>query len=260
MLKTLITATRDVRYRFDALTYRAGGRHRLLAGLRDFCKNQPLLIVGNGPSLNNTPLEKFDSVKSIGMNKIDLIYSRTSWRPDLVVCTNNLVARQNQDAWVAAGVPVYLSWKCRYFIRRELRRNFSYFLSRTSNEFSTNIIDGVGSAGTVTYTALQFAYFMGADPVIIVGVDHSFAGLHHGRENEIEKRTGMDQDHFDPNYFAHGQMWGIPNLPLSERGYTFARQAFEADGRRVLDATIGGKLTIFEKVSIDDAIRLARHE
>jgi hypothetical protein len=27
-----------------------------------------------------------------------------------------------------------------------------------------------------------------------------------------------------------------------------ARQAFEADGRQVLDATIGGKLTVFPKV------------
>ncbi len=31
-------------------------------------------------------------------------------------------------------------------------------------------------------------------------------------------------------------------------GYRMVRKAYEADGRRVLDATIGGKLDIFEKV------------
>jgi hypothetical protein len=260
VLKSLIMATKGIRYYFDGLTYRAAGRQHLLASLRDSCKGQPLLIVGNGPSLNSTPLDKFQGVRSIGMNKIDLLYARTSWRPNLVVCANNLVARQNQDSWVTAGIPVYLSWKCRYFIRRELREKFSYFLSRTSNGFSTDITEGTGAAGTVTFTALQFAYFMGADPIIIVGVDHSFTGAQDGRENVIEKRTGIDQDHFDPHYFAHGQMWGIPNLPLSERGYASARHVFAADGRRVVDATVGGKLTVFEKVSIDEAIRLAQHE
>ncbi len=256
---SLLAATRGVRYYIDGLTYRAAKRQRDLASLRNSCKGRPLLIVGNGPSLNSTPLDKFQDVRSIGMNKIDLLYARTSWRPNLVVCANNLVARQNQDSWVAAGIPVYLSWKCRHFIRRELREKYSYFLSSTSNGFSTDITEGIGTAGTVTYTALQFAYFMGADPIVIVGVDHSFSGAQDGRENVIEKRTGIDQDHFDPHYFAHGQMWGIPNLPLSERAYATARHAFESDGRLVVDATVGGKLTVFDKISINEAIRLAQH-
>lgn len=257
MHKSLVMATKDIRYYFDGLTYRAAGRKHHLGSLQNRCKGRPLLVVGNGPSLNNTPLDEFEGVQSIGMNKIDLLYARTNWRPNLVVCANNLVARQNQDSWVSASIPVYLSWKCRYFVRQELRGKFSYFLSRNSSAFSTDITDGIGSAGTVTYTALQFAYFMGADPIIIVGVDHSFSGAQKGRENVIEKRTGIDHDHFDPNYFAHGQMWGVPNLRLSERGYASARSAFEADGRRVFDATVGGKLSVFDKVSIDEAIRLA---
>ena len=35
---------------------------------------------------------------------------------------------------------------------------------------------------------------------------------------------------------------------IADGGYRLARQAYEADGRQVLDATIGGKLTIFPKV------------
>ena len=59
-----------------------------------------------------------------------------------------------------------------------------------------------------------------------------------------------DQNHFDPNYFRKGQLWGIPNLEQSEFEYQLARDAFERDGREVLDATVGGKLDIFRKVSI----------
>ena len=40
-----------------------------------FFSNKPVLIVGNCPSLNNTPLEKLkNNFVSIGMNKINLIY------------------------------------------------------------------------------------------------------------------------------------------------------------------------------------------
>jgi hypothetical protein len=260
VLSSVSRATKGLRYYFDSLTYPSAEREHLLADLRDSHKGQPLVIVGNGPSLNRTPLDRFQGVPAIGMNKIDLLYSRTSWRPNLVVCVNNLVARQNQDSWIAAGIPVYISWKCRHFVRKENRGKFSFFLSKRATEFSADISEGVGSAGTVTFTALQFAYFMGADPVILVGVDHSFSGPPDNQGSDvIRKRTGIDHDHFDPNYFAHGQMWGLPNLPLSERGYVLARQAFAADGRRVVDATVGGKLTIFEKLGMDEAIRLAEH-
>jgi hypothetical protein len=35
---------------------------------------------------------------------------------------------------------------------------------------------------------------------------------------------------------------------MSEVGYRLARQAYESAGRQVVDATIGGKLTVFPKV------------
>lgn len=255
--RLVLMSSAGLRYALARRGYDRSSERQRVQGLLDTWQDCPALIVGNGPSLNRTPLDEFIDIPSIGMNKIDLIYPRLKWRPSIVLCTNNLVAAQNQDAWAQAGVPVYLSWKCRRLIRRELRREFSYFLSMATREFSLDAAHGVGSAGTVTYAALQFAYYMGANPVIIVGVDHSFAGAREGKENLIEKRSGPDADHFDPNYFRDGQHWGIPNLPLSEHGYLLARQAFESAGRRVYDATIGGKLSVFEKLGIEDTIRLA---
>ena len=254
----LLRRTTKFRYALDRSTYERAGASRKIEGLRDIWHHRPAVIVANGPSLNSTPLDEFAGCPSIGMNKIDLIYERVKWRPSFIVCANNLVAAQNDAAWARAGVPVYASWKCRRFISRNLRGEFGYFLSLATPEFSADASRGLGSAGTVTYSALQFAYFAGADPVILVGVDHRFAGAQAGKENVIETRKGPDVDHFDPNYFAAGQKWGIPNLPLSEHGYRLAREAFETDGRRVFDATIDGALTVFEKIGIGDAIRLAR--
>jgi len=113
----------------------------------------------------------------------------------------------------------------------------------------------VGLSPTVTYAALQLAYYLGADPVVLVGVDHNFTGVS-GPANTYVRADRHDANHFDPNYFGPGMLWGLPDLEASEVVYLAARRAFEADGRRVLDATVGGKLQIFDKVGIAEAARL----
>jgi hypothetical protein len=115
---------------------------------------------------------------------------------------------------------------------------------------------GFGKVYSVTGTALQFAYWCGADPVIVFGVDHSFVQP----EKAIlgyEKREGADLNHFDPNYFAPGTYWGLANLKGNEADYIRAREAFAAAGRHVYDATVGGKLNVFHKISLDEARKLA---
>ena len=43
----------------------------------------------------------------------------------------------------------------------------------------------------------------------------------------------------------------LPDLDTSEQGYWMARQAYEAAGRSVVDATIGGHLQVFPKVAYE---------
>lgn len=253
MIKRIILLTRPVRYYFDSLTYIRKNKINPLTKLKG-ANLSPMLIIGNGPSLNTTPLDRFIGITSIGMNKIDLLFDKVNWRPDLIICTNNLVVKQHYKKFIENEIPVYLSWKSRFFIEKKIRYKFSYFLSLPSQNFSKDITQGVGSAGTVTYSALQFAYYMGANPVILFGVDHSFRA--DGKSNEIERRKGEDINHFDPNYFKEGSFWGIPNLELSEIGYRLAKAAFESDGRRIYDATVNGQLDVFPKISVDEAKKL----
>ena len=59
-----------------------------------------------------------------------------------------------------------------------------------------------------------------------------------------------DPNHFDPNYFAPGENWDAPDLAQSEISYQAARAAFEAAGRKIIDATVNGACTVFEKTII----------
>lgn len=253
LIKALIGLTKPIRYPLESLLYRFSHQGGYLRDLKDRYKGQPMLVVGNGPSINETPLESFAHIPSIGMNKIDLLFTRSQWRPSMILCVNNVVVQQHRASFLASEIPIYLAWKARWFLKGK-SKNVHYFNLFDSEEFSTDLPSGVGSGATVTYPALQFAYYMGADPVIIVGVDHNFDRS--GASNSYEKRVGEDVNHFDPNYFAHGSTWGIPNLDASEEVFLRSRRAFEADGRKIYDATIGGKLQIFEKIDIDDALVL----
>lgn len=254
MIKTLLFLTRTTRYRWNRFTYSLRADKSPIQALRNRYKDCPMILCGSGPSLKETPLDDFVEVPAIGMNKIDLLFSKVKWRPSLILCTNNLVVRQHWKTFVHSEIPVYLSWKSQKQIPRPYRNKPAYFLSLATRSFSEDLAAGVGSAGTVTYTALQFAYYMGANPVILVGVDHNF--ICRGRPNDIVKCKGEDVNHFDPNYFANGQFWGVPNLELSELAYRYSKQAFEKKGRTIYDATVGGKLTIFPKLSMEGAREL----
>ncbi len=87
---------------------------------------------------------------------------------------------------------------------------------------------------------------MGFEQVILIGVDHNFQTK--GPPNSTIVSSGEDPNHFSPHYFGRGFKWQLPDLQGSERAFRLARNAYEAHGRQVIDATIGGKLTIFPKV------------
>jgi hypothetical protein len=80
-------------------------------------------------------------------------------------------------------------------------------------------------------------------------VDHNFTTK--GPANVTVTSTGEDPNHFSPAYFGKGFRWQLPDLETSEIGYRMARQAFESAGRQVVDATVGGMLTIFPKADYE---------
>lgn len=208
--------------------------------------NKEILIVGNGPSLNKTPLDQIDMV-SIGMNKINMLFDKTTWRPNIIVCVNGLVIKQNKDFFNTTQIPVILPVSSLYLGIK--KRSNIFFVKRNNNiNFQDDIRKGIGIGSTVTYTAMQIAAFIKAQSINIVGVDHSFKV--EGNKNEIKKLDKTDENHFDPNYFK-GQYWGLPDLDGSEKAYSLAKEYFESKNIRITDYTINGKLNIFKKDEIE---------
>jgi hypothetical protein len=232
--------------------WRRASIQRLLA-LKDMHKGQRCFVIGNGPSLKHTDITRLNNEFTFGMNRIYLAFPDWGFQTSYLVSVNNLVNEQCFQDFQALQMPKFFSWRSRKLLFPQgLPDENTHFLftTYTGPKFAHDASGRLWEGATVTYVCLQLAFHMGFKEVILIGVDHSFAS--DGKPNTTVVSAGDDPNHFDPRYFGKGFRWQLPDLDTSEQGYLMARAAFEAAGRRVIDATIGGQLTIFPKVSYDD--------
>ena len=228
--------------------WRRESMHRLDA-LKDIHKGQRAFIIGNGPSLRQTDLSKLRNEFTFGLNRIYLLFPELGFETTYLVSINDLVIEQFADEILAQPMPKFLAWRSHRHFPKDLQpSSLPTFLytTYTGPRFAKNVTGRVWEGATVTNVALQLAFHMGFQQVILIGVDHNFTSK--GEANKTVVSEGDDPNHFMPNYFGKGARWQLPDLDTSEIGYTFAREAYRKAGREILDATVGGKLIIFPKI------------
>jgi hypothetical protein len=217
-----------------------------LSELKDIHKGQRAFIIGNGPSLKNTDLSKLRNEFTFGLNRIYLMFPELGFHTTYFVTVNDLVIEQCTADMASLPMPKFLSWRThRLFPAGAPPATFLY-TTYDNPSFSRDVRNRVWESATVTYVALQIAFHMGFAQVILIGVDHTSNVP--GKANTTIVSQGDDPNHFNPTYFGKGFRWQLPDFETSEIGYRLARQAYEKEDRLILDATIGGKLTVFPKV------------
>lgn len=227
-----------------------------LRALRDSGRGRRCFVIGNGPSLNRTDLERLEGEVSFAVNGIFLKFDELGFRPSYYVVEDDLVA---QDRAGEINALVGMRKLFPKFLSPWLRPGpDSVFLNVIRDyrdypgfpAFSTDAARCLWVGGTVTYLNLQLAFYMGFDPVILVGVDCDYDV----RSDEVEvagtelTSKAPDRNHFHPDYFGAGYRFHDPSVGRMLRAYEKARVVFGAHGRRVWNATLGGKLEVFERV------------
>ncbi len=256
MKEKLLNPIRKITYyprkALDALIYNFYLKRKNNWQLLQEYANKPVLVVGNGPSLNKTPLNKIgDDIVSIGMNKINLLYKKSSWRPEIITCVNGLVLNQNKDYFNKTKAILIVPVKA-FYLGVKPRKNVLFVNLKDQEKVEPNIEKALSSGCTVTFTALQVAAYLNPTSVNIVGVDHSFV---HKKEEayQVKKFEGDDVNHFSKDYFKNSY-WGVPDLDGSEKLYEITRQYFESKKIPITDYTVDGKLQIFKKGDVNDLI------
>jgi hypothetical protein len=226
-------------WRYRASMRRIPRFHNLHAGKRCF-------IIGNGPSLKDTDLSLLKNEVTFGVNRIYMNFDKMGFETTYHVVVNELVVEQCAKEIASLKMPQFLGWHCRDLVPFTDSMQFLWTRSGLRSWFFTDLTEGCWEGSTVTMVAIQLAYYMGFKEVVLIGVDHSYQFT--GNPHAAVTSQGDDPNHFDPNYFGKGFRWHLPDLQGSELSYRVAKHVYETSGRRIIDATVGGKLQVFPKI------------
>jgi hypothetical protein len=258
------TTIEEIKYRLHCLKqnflYRTTsmGREnaRSLSSFKGMHKGKRCFILGNGPSLKRTDLSKLYGEYTFGLNRIYLLFPELGFATTYLVTVNQLVIDQCAAELAAVPAQKFFPWTTRHIFSSA--RNVAYLRTYcVKPQFSTDAGRSIWPGATVTFVAMQLAYHFGFEEVVLLGVDHSFTTQ--GKPHTEVVSEGDDPNHFAPDYFGKGFKWQLPDLETSELAYRMARQAFETVGRRIVDATLDGQLTVFPRVDYDSIFKCTSH-
>ncbi|MGH8611181.1 MAG: 6-hydroxymethylpterin diphosphokinase MptE-like protein, partial [Gammaproteobacteria bacterium] len=227
---------------------------------------QRCFIIGNGPSLNRTDLTKLSDEVTFGVNGIFLKCDETGFLPTFYVVEDHLVAEDRAARINALDgplklFPIHLAYCLAegpntIFFNHKPRRHPEGF------EFSTDASKVTYTGCTVTFTCMQLAFYLGFREIYLLGVDASYEipkaaarSDHYGVG--ILDMPGDDPNHFHPDYFGKGYRWHDPQVDKMIAAFEEARRIAESRGVRIRNATVGGKLEVFERVHYESLFREA---
>jgi len=220
-----------------------------LRRFKNIHRGKRCFILANGPSLKNINFEYLKNEITIGMNRIYLMENVNGFKPNYLVCiAKKTQLLQFQKDYNNLELTCFFNWDCK---NKFEKNNNQYFIKGSfSPRFQSNLTKRIGSGKSVTYTCIQIAFYMGFQEVYLIGKDHSYKT--DARTGTFFTSNGKEDNHFIKGYYESGMVWDAPDYETEEFAYSLARTAFEKDGRKILDATIDGKLNVFEKVNYND--------
>lgn len=225
-------------------------------------KGRACFVIGNGPSLRSEDLEKIQEkgFVTFAANKIYNIFKSTSWRPNYIAVSDPQFIRDKKTFKQIQNVQAEM-----LFVRSQFAfdiRNCLCAVCPIRSEPSRALLDNpmfsrecdkiIYDIGTVTYFSIQIAAYMGFKTIYLIGVDNKYA-YSKLRDGTIIKNEGV------VSYFAEsGETIPAPSLASStwesDIAYEYAENYSKEQDFRILNATRGGFLEIFERVNLDDVI------
>ena len=229
-------------------TSRSKGLFQQFASSR---RSDTAILVGNGPSLNNIDFDLFYG-QDVYVSNYAIKNDAISKYAKGVAVTNYLVAEQepywfhlNQiwkfyPLWLACTLPP---------------SDTSILLNAIGGPlfYSEDVTNKVAWHSTVTYFWLQILYSAGYRKIVMTGFDHFYHQRASAKEGELIEQKTDDQNHFDPNYFK-GKTWQAADVSKMEATYRLAKKHYEADGREIVNATVGGHLELFRRSELSKEI------
>lgn len=242
-------------------------RRRLLRALASARRRDRCVVLGNGPSLGETPLECLTGEDVWTVNRGYLLWNEVPWRPRVHLVQDRLAFEENVDdlASLVTDFPdtMFLFPEEAWLDdRRFRRRNVHWYPLQWADPMKVERIPavsrrrfprfGVTGMYTVVASAIQLSTVAGYQIVALAGCDNTYSSS--GKVIDVDPDTGVetlvgvqDQDHFSPAYRRPGERFFRPPVGSHERSMDLAAKAVSGSAQ-IVNATVGGALELFERV------------
>ena len=208
-------------------------------------------ILGNGPSINKTNLDLVKDEIVIGVNSAHNIIDL----PIKYYCIVDNTSLLNEYKAISnIDTILFLSGNAslHYLLKQKMYNGYfskSPILTRYLGQIPTSksydhfgdIAVGVYGGCTVIGFAIQLAYYMGFNKIYLLGCDCDFSKGHHFDENNVKTFFGE----------YGNEIAGWKDIFFS---YDVVKKLVENNGCKIYNATVGGKLEIFERKKLEDII------
>jgi hypothetical protein len=225
---------------------------------------QRVFLIGNGPSLNETPLYLLKDELTLCFNRFHLMHERIGWQPHFYMCIDPEVLPDIAEEINAHG-PQYAHLIVHALHSRAIIKRPNVLLMHhiVQVPYFSRRLPLFGSGGTVAYAGLQALLFLGFKEIYLVGVDQNYVLHQTARKTagiRIESQHDDDPNHFDPRYFGKGRRYHQP-VPATQRrmirAFERARQVASSGGALILNAGVGGALEVFQRIPFGDVVSMS---
>ncbi len=216
-------------------------------------KGKRCFIIATGPSLTLEDVELLEGEITFSMNSIVKWFDKTDWRPtyyflqDISVykALKEDIQKYNiQNMFVSS----YLAYrfkikKCNVYpldYMNHIKDNTN-FNTKFSKDCSITIYDGY----TVVYSIIQMAYYMGFSEIYLLGTDCDYSGVKkHACGHGVKMDKKLESNVTDRLVYM----------------YDYTKKVLKGENIKIINASRGGKLKVFEVVNLEDVLESEENE
>lgn len=222
--------------------------------------NEKCFIIGNGPSLRVEDLEALRDVVTFGSNSVFEIYDKTAWRPTYYISVDpTYILTHKEQIEKKVDSIKFISDRVNIDMGAENTEyifEYNKFKVNKWNDNSAEISEDVSkffSVGyTVTFTAIQLAIYMGFKEIYLLGIDYNYPVARDTKGRKVFD-ANVEKVHFYQDS-KKDEKYNVFNYVGSLAAYNVAKEYADEHGIKIVNATRGGKLEVFERADFNKVI------
>lgn len=246
-LRMLLAPFVIINKKIEENKYRGLEDSKIIASYHNTHCGERCFVIGNGPSLTVSDLEKLKNEITFGTNGIFHVYKETDWRPTFYMSMDNsYLDSQIENIKKSVKGRKFINFSCRNHGRKNTD-DIVYFLIKgpykidRKNFYQSDVSNDVSKyfaqTFSVTTTCIEFAIYMGFTEIYLIGVDNNYS-------NSVGS-----SNHF---YASKDGFKGVVHYADNQiRSYELYKEFAESHGCKIFNATRGGKLEVYPRVDLD---------